>query len=484
MRATECATSPDKTSLPDVDESLPSERSIKSHPAGLSNRYANLVMWTLFVSLVVMTLSGVGTLAIVSILGLAMCVVGLSQSATRIDWWIMAPLLVYVGMNMVSSYAFYHDVVNGYGGVQLVYASMYALSCCLGPNDARRLRQLCALWACIAAALGIIGFAASSFFVSVTRLAFVVGSPNALGIFLVLGWFALFTCRLDERSSGRLSRILPSLEPVLLVGMTLTLSMGGFVALLVGIIVFLFGELRRRPWREVLGRAFVLLSKITVCIIVGLLMYLSAERADAPVLCAVFVIYVGAMALTWTRFDDFLRRHRVAPKALSVVGVLCVPLAIVMRPSSIATFAERIHMMGNGIGYLGNNPLTGVGPGQWRALNLADADTYFNTNHIHNLFIHAGVEFGILAMLALVVITVRCFLKRYEFAQHGEDAAFLTHVMMDTGFFFLGVTGMFILTANGSTTTVKALPKAGTKALFALLGIAHLGVLATYLAMY
>ena len=266
--------------------------------------------------------------------------------------------------------------------------------------------------------------------------------------------------------------------------MTLTLSMGGFVALLVGIAVFLCGELRKHPWREVLDRAFVLLSKITVCIIVGLLMYLSAERADAPMLCAAFVIYVCAMALTWGRFDDFLHRHRVAPKALSVVGLLCVPLAIVMRPSSIATFVERIHMMGNGIGYLGYNPLTGVGPGQWRALNLADSDTYFNTNHIHNLFIHAGVEFGILAMLALAVIAVRCFVKRYEFAQHGEDAAFLAHVMMDTGFFFLGVTGMFILTANGSATKVKTLGDAGTKMMFALLGLTHLAVLVTYLAMY
>ena len=178
MRTTEYATSPHTTSLSDVDESLPSERPGESHPTRPSNRYANIVTWTLFVSLVVMTLSGVGTLAIVSLLGLAMCVVGLSQSATRIDWWIMAPLLAYVGMNMVSSYAFYHDVVNGYGGVQLVYVSMYALSCCLGPNDARRLRQLCALWACVAATLGIIGFAASSFFVSVTRLAFVVEYPQ------------------------------------------------------------------------------------------------------------------------------------------------------------------------------------------------------------------------------------------------------------------------------------------------------------------
>lgn len=452
-------------------------------PLGRSGR-TGAVVWALFAALVIMTVSGVGTIAIVSVLGLVLCGIGLSRPTARVDWWVLAPLAAYVGMNLVSSFAFYGDVVNGYGGVQLIYVSMYALSCCLDARAARRLRELCVLWAAIAATLGIIGFVASSFFVSVTRLAFVVGAPNALGIFLVLGWFALLTCRLDEDADSRLARVLPRLEPVILVAMTLTLSMGAFVALLIGIVVFLAGRLRTLGWREALDSAFILVSKIATCIIVGLLMYMAAERADVPALAAVLAAYVVAMAFIWPRFGSFLRRRPGATRTIAVVGLLCVPFAIVMRPSSLATFAERIHMMGNGIGYLRENPLTGVGPGQWRFLNLADSDTYFNTNHIHNLFIHAGVEFGIVAMVALAVIAVRCFVKRYRYAQHGEDAAFLTHVMMDTGFFYLGVTGMLILTANGSTTPAPALPKAATKALFAVLGVAHLTVLLTYLAMY
>ncbi len=451
-------------------------------PRGADGKTA--LVWVLFAALAVMTLSGVGTIGIVSVLGLVLCGVGMSQSTARIDWWVLIPLAVYVGMNLVSSLVTFQDVVNGYGGVQLIYVSMYALSCCLDERAARRLRQLCVLWAGIAAALGIVGFAASSFFVSVTRLAFVVGAPNALGIFLVLGWFALLTCRLDEGADDRLTRIIGRLEPVLLVAMTLTLSMGAFVALLVGIVVFLAGRLRTHGWREVVGDAFVLVSKIATCIIVGLLAYMAAERAAVPVLCAVLVAYVGAMACTWPRFGEFLREHAMATKAIAIVGLLSVPFAIVMRPTSLATFAERIHMMGNGIGYLGNNPVTGVGPGQWRQLNLHDADTYFNTNHIHNLFIHAGVEFGIIAMIALVVVAVRCFVKRYRQAQHGEDAAFLTHVMMDTGFFYLGVTGMLMLTANGSASPARELSKRGTRALFAALGLAHLAILVTYLAMY
>lgn len=442
-----------------------------------------VLVWALFVVLVIITLSGVGTVGIVSVLGIVLCGVGLSRSTARVDWWVLAPLVVYVGMNMVSSLSFYGNVVNGYGGVQLIYVSMYALSCCLDERAARRLRELCVLWAAITAALGIVGFAASSFFVSVTRLAFVVGSPNALSIFLVLGWFALFTCRRDGDSDSKLSRVLPNLEPVMLVAMTLTLSMGGFVALLVGVVVFLAGQLRKQHWTEVFQKTFVLLSKLVVCIVVGLLMYMSAERAEAPVLCAVFVVYVCAMAAVWPRFNEFLRSRPVVPKVLTAIGVVSVPLAIIMRPSSLATFAERLQMMGNGIGYLGESPLVGVGPGQWRILNLHDADMYYNTNHIHNLFIHAGVEFGLIAALALVVIAVRVFVKRYKYAQHGEQAAFLTHVMMDTGFFYLGVTGMLMLTANGSVSEVREMPKAATKAMFAVIGLAHLAVLIAYLFM-
>lgn len=465
-----------------IEESA--SQSKEASDGAAQSKGAPVAVWALFIAVVIMTISGVGTIAITSILGLVLCGIGLSQNTTRVDWWILAPLIVYVGMNLVSSYAYFGNIVHGYGPVQVIFLSVYALSCCLDSNAVRRLRELCVLWAGLTATLGIIGFAASSFFVSVTRLEFVVGAPNALGIFLVLGWFALFTCRQDEESNGPLMRILPYFEPIILVAMTLTLSMGAFLALLVGIIVFIAGQLRKQPCRDVLSKSFVLLSKAVVCLAVGLLMYMSAERSEMPILCAAFALYVGAMSLLWLRFDEFLQRRRAISKVLTIVGLLCVPLAIIMRPSSFATFAERIHMMGNGISYLDDSPLIGVGPGQWRELNLLDSDMYFNTNHIHNLFIHAGVEFGIVAMIALIVIAVRCFIKRYEHAQHGEDAAFLTHVMIDTGFFFLGVTSLFMLTANGSTTTVKALPKLGSKVLFALLALMHLAILVTYISVY
>ena len=46
--------------------------------------------------------------------------------------------------------------------------------------------------------VSVVAFTYQAFFVSPTRLEFVIGSPNGLGIFLVLSWFALQSCRMTE----------------------------------------------------------------------------------------------------------------------------------------------------------------------------------------------------------------------------------------------------------------------------------------------
>lgn len=449
----------------------------------LSRRIPEPAVLALFAALILLTFTSVGVTTLISLLGILLCLVGVTQRSARIDWWILVPLAVYVVMNMVSSYMTYQSIAIGYGPVQLVWVTIYILSCCLSAKGTSLLRALCVLWAAVVAVIGIVAFAASSFFVSVTRLEYVLGTPNSLGIFMVLGWFALTSCRWDESASGRLNALLPHLEPLILAALALTLSMGSMASLVVGIIVMMAGRKRGRTWRQVCHEAAITLAKVVLGIGVGLLMYLAAERAEAPVLCVILVVYLALMAILWPRFERFLSKSRAASLLLLLAGILCAILALVMRPGSVFTFAERLQMMANGIGYLDDKPLTGVGPMQWRLLNIDDADIYYSTNHIHNVFIHAGVEFGIIAMVALIVIAVRCFVKRYRQAQHGEDAAFLFNLLTDTGFFFVGVTSMFMLTANGSVTQAKELPRVDTVVLFVALGILHAFALFSYLSV-
>lgn len=450
---------------------------------GVERSLSALVV-VLFASLMVLTVIGIGTRMFVSLIGIAICIACLFRREVHIDWWIFIPLAVYVGMNMVSSYITYGTVLFGYGTLHLVFITLYAASCCLKVGEANLLRLLAVLWAAFAAVAGIIAFVVIAFSSAPTRLDFVVGSPNGLGIFFVLSWFALQSCRMSGLDS-KLFRVAERFEPVILLALGLTLSMGSLAALVIGLVVLAFSHGRAAHSAKAGLRLFTaLLPKVLLSVAMGILMYMSAERAEAPILCTVILVYLVVMMFLWKRFSAFLENNAKVSIVLSVVALLCIPLIIFMRPSAIATFSERIAMMANGISYLFVEPITGLGPMQWRAYNLIDSDMYFNTNHIHNIYIHAGVEFGLLAMIALIVITVRVFVKRYKEAQHGEDAAFLAHMMTDTGFFYVGVVGTFILTAGGSITKGKKLGVVGTKLLFAVLAVLHIAVLWMYLASF
>lgn len=447
-------------------------------------RSVSVLVVALIISLVVLTLTGTGTAAILSLVGIVLCVVCFFRREVSIDWWIFIPLAAYLVMNFVSAWAAYGDAFRGYGPLHVIYLTLYASACCLRAKESNLLRQLCVLFAGVAAIAGIVAFSYQAFSVSATRMEFVVGSPNALGIFFVLSWFALQSCRMSA-PEGKLFKVIDRLEPVILVALAMTLSMGSFAALMVGFIVMLISRGRATGSAgEALRFATVALPKIFLGFGIGLLMYMSAERAEAPMLCLVVLAYLVAMVCLWRCFDAFLVEKRKVASAISIIGLLCIPLAIFMRPNALLTFDERIAMMANGIGYLWMDPLTGTGPKTWRGLNLLDGDAYFNTNHIHNMFIHAGVEFGLIAMIALIVIAVRLFVKRYQEAQHGEDAAFLFHMLTDTGFFFMGVVGMFIFTANGSTSPVKQLPSIATKLVFLVLALMHFAILWIYLASF
>lgn len=422
----------------------------------------------LLLSLVVLTLSGVGNALIAGLLGILLCMAGVVQGGMTIDPWALALLLVFDLCSMASSVQIYRTPAAGFAATQTIFTVLYLLMAYLDDTERHALRRLCVGWAGCVAGIGVIQFTSRACLRRAARLGGLLGNPNALGIFLVLGWFALEN---DPDAPTALRR----LEPVLLTALALTLSMGSFLSMAAGILILLLSRWRRDGLRKTLLYARQVLSRAVVGVGIGLLLYIAGRKTDVPLLCAALVLYLLAAAAVWPTFLAFLKQYPKIAAVITGAGVAVTAIVILIRPSAAATFLERLEMMRNGLSYILRSPLLGVGPYQWRLLNYYDSDTYFNTWHIHNLFIHVGVELGLIAMAALMAVAVRHFRKKD--GPRSGSTAFLVHCMMDTGFFYEAIPGLAVLTLaspRGGGRRLGALP---ARAVFGGLGVYFLCVL-------
>lgn len=400
----------------------------------------------LLLALFIMTLLGVGSNLIVGALGVVLCVMGFGQEEARVDLWVLIPLVIYNLISAFSSFRTYGNLQDGFVSTQVIFPVLYLLLACLEKKEQLLLRQLCAAWAGLAALHGIGQFAYLALTTGPRRLSGLLGNPNAMGIFLVVGWFTVVSAVAEENENSRFTQLLRCLEPVVLLALSLTLSMGSFLSLAVGMAVLILRK--EASWPGRFRFACRLLAEASLTMGTGILTYLAASRTDVSWSCILVLAYGALLAVHWSEMERFLEARPKAAILLTAAGVLVAGAAVEVRPSSLATFAERLAMMRNGCRYLFRNPLLGVGPYQWRLLNLNDDDKYFNTYHIHNVLIHVGVELGLIAMAALIVIVVRFWRKKSSPERQSGFAAFCFHCMMDTGFFYLGITGLALLTAS------------------------------------
>ena len=441
---------------------------------GLDRLLDRYIMACLFLSLIILTWVGVGNTAAVSAAGLLLCAAGMGQPAERADMKFFLPLALYNLVSMVSAYAAYWNITDGYASTQMIFPVVYLLMAALSGEEAQLLRRLCVLWTGVAAAACAVQFVFQAVAEGSPRRAEgFLSNPNAMGIFLVLGWFALMRCGAPKKG-GRWEALSPCLEPLLLIALTLTLSMGSFLALAAGFFVLFAERWRTASLAQALRYLCRLLAKAGLAVGTGVLLYLAAARTGAPWLCLVILAYALALAARWRRMDEFLEACPGAAAALTLPGVLAAAAVIAVRPSAIATFGERFAMMRNGLSYIGAAPLLGIGPYQWRLVNLADSDTYFNTWHIHNMLIHTAVELGWIAAAALILAAVRFYRKGPDAAGKAAFSAFLLHNMIDTSFFYMPVVSLLMLT--------EARPREGGTALRPGLVRAVLGVFAALFA--
>lgn len=422
-----------------------------------------------------MCFMGVGMPFMLCILGLALCVLGLAQKSFHADWCIIVPFMVYNVASMASSFVNRGDIMQGYAPFQMILPVLYLISSSLPQEHSDALRKWQVLWAGAVAGLGMLRFLArSSGEGAVLRMSGIFGNANVTGIFLVMAWLALSGMDTDRCRQGY---VLRSMEPAILSALALTLSMGSFVAMAAGVLATLVGRYRReRSWSATLDTVRVLLARAVLGMSPGLLMYVAMSRTDIKLLGWLIGAYICILVFCWDEWLRFLVHTPRVCAAIGLSGACLVGIMVLLRPSAFATFAERIAMMRNGLGYVLVDPLVGVGAFEWRGLNMADGDKFFNTWTIHNVLIHAAVEFGLAAMAMLAVIAVRVLVKRQRPGLKPAFVAFAVHNMMDVSFFYVGAVG-FLIGLTVDPGSEKSFPPAAARLVFLLAGAFFIYVL-------
>lgn len=428
----------------------------------------------LFLTLISLTLVSASTPLLAGLLGLILCITGMAQRKTKIDLWVLIPLIAYQVLSVISFCMAYSEANAGmiadFISAQAFYPVIYLLMAFLSDTERFWLKKLCVLWAGCVAFVSMIQFILAAMNGLATRLGGLFGNPNALGVFLVISWLVLQSCFPQGEQEEKGSHFWLSLEPLLLTVLALTLSMGSFVSMAAGVLVLVAAQARgktRKTRREIIAFACDLLARASFGVALGMLMYTAGRRSGQPWLCILLAIYLLAVMFFWNRFRSFLRDLPKAASAMTALGVLVAIAAILSRPSSIATFQERLDMMQNGLHYLTVHPLRGLGPYQWRLYNYLDSDLYFNTYHIHNVPLHIGVELGLPAMVMAMTVLIRRFLKKSAPGHIAGFTAFVVHNLMDTSFFYTGITTMTLMTVSEPGNGGRQLPTAVIRLIFA-----------------
>ena len=429
----------------------------------------------LFSSFLIFTFFGIGSPILFPVIGIILCIGGISEGEVHTDLWMLVPMTAGVILCGISSFFTYGNFTEGYTGLMALYPVLYLTLSYLDQLQSRLLAQLCIFWSEIVAAAAILSFLYEGFQGNGLRAGGIIGNPNALGMFLVLGWFAI----LRERKSGKqeekpLYRAIVLLEPLILAALSLTLSMGSFLSLCAGMIVYLWQERKRkgtkkkRSFGKVLKRIIPLTGEMSLCIGTGILLFLGENKTDYFPVVLLPVIYLVLLCMYHREIKDFFRKHLSYGWIFTGLGLCGGLVTLLLRQSAKATFAERIEMMKNGLGYFYSHPLTGVGSYRWRVLNYMDGDQYFNTNHIHNILIHFGAELGILAVIILLIIFGRSLLKKKNRRARPALTAFIVHNLMDTSFFYFADTTMLLFTNHRETGKETKIGKTKVRILYSL----------------
>lgn len=423
-------------------------------------------------ALVALSFLGIAGGAFTSMVGAILCLAIFSKRTMNLDLWIFIPLVIYTVLSGYANYRTLGTLTEGYFGAQAVYLALYLAIASMEKSEASIARKLCVAWAALVAAVGILMFVGSQFLGGlVLRLSWPMGNADSLGIFMVIAWFAMPMFEDD----GGFSRWLRRMEPLLLIALALTLTMTSFGALAIGAIAMLLYGKRSRSWGELGTYAAVTIARLVIGVGAGIALYGISLQDPGSWLVGLAFLCIVALVVFWERVTQLLEQY------LWVAGIfvlLAVVLAIGMfliRANAFDRLIERMAMIQSGAVLFAEDPLFGAGAYGWFEYK-SEIGLFPTARLIHSTLMSTAAELGIFAVLALLVVAVRFFIKRRKPAQRGAFIAFLVQNLVDLGFFFTAVTGMLMV--------VAATPRSGGAILQGVVARAISGVLfVLYLAL-
>ena len=428
----------------------------------------------LFFTFVLLSFTGTGIPFIVSAAGILLSITGFTAEKLKTDMWITGFMLGGLVLCGISSLRTGGNLREGYTELFAIYPVLYVLFTSLDREEGKLLRRLCILWSELVAAEGILAFILESFRGTAARSEGIIGNANEMGIFLVLAWFAVMCRRKEEQEESSLTdKITRAMEPLIPSALALTLSMGSFLSLCFGMIIYgwqLWKD-EGKSLRSAAGELIALTGEMSLYIGTGMLMNLSERKMDVPAAVLLPAAYIVVLCLYGKVLSGFFRRHSSAGAVFTCAGAAGGIAAVLLRPGAGYNFMVRLDMMKNGLGYLMEHPLLGVGANQWRMLNLEEGTEYFRTWHIHNSFLHLAVELGIGGGILLAAIFIRALAKKENRKARPAVGAFILHNLIDTSFFYFADTTLLMFSNRAESGREKTLSQAEGKFFFGLSGL-------------
>lgn len=155
------------------------------------------------------------------------------------------------------------------------------------------------------------------------------------------------------------------------------------------------------------------------------------------------VIMTGLLLIHLIRLGKF---NKIKKYVIAATLVFMIAGCFVLYITGANSLLERIIHSYDGLRFLFNNIVFGIGPGNWQYVFPFHQSAYYSAGIIHNSYVQIGVDAGLFAMLisiAFLCLSIYRYKKNASF--HNMLALFIMlHSIMEYNLYFAGL-DMFVI---------------------------------------